>query len=141
MFVRYVIALYDAPIPARAGIKALSSAGVAPADIVVIPELPPAQPSDSDAPRPEIPDCVRLEADLRGRGIPADDAAAYAEGVGRGGVLLFARCATAQAERVADSLAEAGTVDLDYFRALWASAPDVHYEWRDLEPPDLPRGQ
>lgn len=133
---RTVLALFDAPLPARAALAALRAVGVDDDDIAIVPD-PAAQESGTGASAAAVAATAGLFDGLKERGVPEDEARAYAEGVARGAILVLAVCATGRAGAAVAALRGVGAVDLDTFRAAWARAPDTHYAWRRVPPPDL----
>lgn len=67
---------------------------------------------------------------LTDAGLSEADAAGYAEGVRRGGTLVTVRAEREDAERVADILDGAGTVDLDQSQARWRQEGWDDTAWR-----------
>ena len=158
---RYVTALFDAPIPARAAIAALRDAGFSPRDMTVLPPLPRddamgaesviapltddltlhpddvAPPPDELAPPPNdlaLPadDPRRLADALAALGVAPFDAACYAEGVRRGAILLVVATPTLSAPLAAAAIDSVLPPDLDDLAEAWAVDPELHYRWRDM---------
>jgi hypothetical protein len=117
--VRYVIALFDAPIPARSALGALETAGFPSLDVRVIPALADGPPPSEDAPLSGAAQPEEVRAALADWGVPAGDASAYAEGLRRGGFLVIVRCPTASACAAAGALNAVGAIDLEEQRATW----------------------
>ena len=70
-----------------------------------------------------------LVADLTLRGVPADDAHAYAEGVRRGGAIVCVRAdAGEEAEEAAELMLEHGALDIDACRTRWRGAGEAQPE-------------
>lgn len=136
---RYVTALYDAPIPAAAALQALRDAGFAAADIATAPQPPTSSwpPSDeqvADLPTDDEPRLARALCDL---GIDEEQAALYAEGVGRGALLIAVRTPTLSAGPAADALVSAGPPSLDEHQSRWAEDHSLRYRWAEVEPPQV----
>jgi len=142
---RLVVALFDAPIPARRARAALYAAGFEPADLAVVPEMPDVSSSSLVGTRSGEPgdwfadlpanDEAALARDLIDMGLPAEDARAYAEGVRRGGILLLVRAPTLSVPIAARAIESAGSPDLDEHRQRWAANPATRYGWADIAPP------
>ena len=87
-----------------------------------------------------------LVADLTLRGVPAEDAQAYAEGVRRGGAIVCVRAdAREEAEEAAELMFEHGALDIDACRTGWGGAeqmqpdpPAEHYASAFGEYPSAP---
>lgn len=154
---RYVAALFDAPIPARAALQALQARGFAAADVALLAEaelpgtagladgrlLPPSPPAGDwpgdDPPPPEAwRDEPRLEAALRRRGIEEEDAATFAEGVARrGAILVLVSAPTASAPLAAEALAQTLPPSPAAHRARWSSDPRARSGWSTLPPEEV----
>ena len=115
MFVRYVIVLYDAPVPASVAVRSLLAAGFPRADITMLPALE--QAGEDDWSRADI---VRR---LQERGVSAHEAALYAEGVRRGGTLVEVACPTVRTHEALQCLNALGAVDIVEHAALWERTP------------------
>lgn len=135
---RTAYALYDAPAPALAALRALARAGFAPADVAVLAARVPDEahalaadrilPRDrgiepwSDTPDPSLPDEPALARALEGRGLARDEAATCAEGVARRGAhLVVVCCPTLSAPAAEAALGAALPAALDVHRARWAA--------------------
>jgi hypothetical protein len=87
-----------------------------------------------------------LVADLTLRGVPAEDAQAYAEGVRRGGAIVCVRAdAHEEAEEAAELMLEHGALDVDACRTGWRGTepgqpepPAEHYASAFGEYPSAP---
>jgi hypothetical protein len=67
-----------------------------------------------------------LLAELTLRGVPDEDAQAYAEGVRRGGAIVCVRAdAREEAEEAAELMFEHGALDIDACRTGWRGAAQV----------------
>lgn len=135
---RHVLALFDAPVPARAALLALAEAGFAPDDLTCAAAagVPGAAglaaatvPAEEDA----------LERRLRSLGLSEDDAATCAEGVARrGAILIVASGPTLSAEAARRAIEGAAPPTLAEHRARWdgRAGPGLgHYGWADVPPP------
>src|SRR4051812_637200 len=70
-----------------------------------------------------------LLTELLSRGVPQEEAQAYAEGARRGGMLVFVRAEDDdEALEAAEAMAEHGAVDIDACATAWQSQPDVAVE-------------
>ena len=87
-----------------------------------------------------------LVADLTLRGVPAEDAQAYAEGVRRGGAIVCVRAdAREEAEEAGELMLEHGALDIDACRTDWRGTqlgqpepPAQHYATALGEYPSAP---
>lgn len=133
---RYVAALFDAPIPARTALVELVSRGFAPEDVIAIPAPPGATWSGRPSWRPPG-DERSLAPGLAALGIPPATAEAYAEGIRRGAILVIARCPTLSAPMAASILAASPVVDLSAALRRWQMEPGLRYDWAALPPPEI----
>lgn len=135
---RHVIALFDAPIPARAALRALAGAGFAPGDLACA--------ASPDVPGASAYAAVRLPAgeDALGRrllsfGLEAADADTCAEGVSRrGAILVVATGPTLSADVARRVLDSAAPPSLQEHRARWDGREGdglTRYGWADLPAP------
>jgi hypothetical protein len=68
-------------------------------------------------------------SELLARGVPEEEAGVFAEGVRRGGMLVFVRAEDDDAAaEAAETMAEHGIVDIDACASGWQSQPDVAVE-------------
>jgi len=132
---RNVTALFDAPIPARAAVRALVAAGFHPADIALAPGLPDV-PAGHEALIPaSAGDPGALTEALAGRGVPEPDARFYEEGVRRGAILLVVTVPTLSAPVAADIIASTLPPDPAELAAAWLAEPELRYVWARVAPP------
>ncbi len=131
---RHVMAIFDAPIPARAAASALAGAGFDPGDIALLPPLAgaPAAGHFLDADPADPPAVRRALAVL---GFDAVDAARGAEGARRGAIVLVVRAPTLSAPVAADVIAALGPPDPDDLAAAWEADPGLTYAWAAASPP------
>lgn len=160
---RVIAALFDAPVPARAAVRALLAAGLGAADITTIPSLPGAilaepglgggaaidagtdeaagglggaePPEHRATGAPDDP--TGLTERLVALGAPYEDATRMGEGVRRGAIVLVAAVPTLEAPAAARAIAAALPCDLDAAAAAWSADPELRYRWRDIAPPEL----
>jgi hypothetical protein len=68
-------------------------------------------------------------AELVSRGVPAKEADVYAEGVRRGGMMVFVRALDeGEATQAAETMATHGVVDIDACASGWQRQPDAGTE-------------
>jgi hypothetical protein len=135
--VHTLIALFDAPIPARGALAALASLGVDAADIAVVPPLPGGAPP-AGAPDFALPsDPSALLRTLDGWGVSAADAQTCAEGVKRGAILLAVRVPTLSLPPVRAAVDAFAVVSLSAHRARWEADPPLHYGGAEADPPGV----
>lgn len=136
---RNAFALYDAPMPALAALRALSRAGFAPGDVALVaarvPEEARALAADRLLPRDlgpepwdggsgdgEAPDEAAVARALEGRGLSPEDAATCAQGVARRGAHLVVVCCPTLSAPAAEAALEAALpTALEVHRARWAT--------------------
>ena len=131
---RYVTALFDAPVPARTARRALEAAGFAPRDVALVPE-----PAGEERARDWAPggDPPGLLAALRDLGVAEELAGAYAEGVARGCILVVVRCPDLSAPAAAAALALGPALDPGAAARRWRAEPTCGYVWSRVPPPEL----
>jgi len=136
---RRVVALFDAPEPARRGLAALAAAGVAADDVWLTPPLPAMVGWTPAALAPPL-DLVALRQSLAAREMPPPLIEFYVDGVRRGAILVLVEAPTAAAATVADCLTTAGAPDPATLVARWQTQPGTTYDWAAVAPPvvDLP---
>jgi hypothetical protein len=157
---RVVVALLDAPVPARVAVAEMMALGLEPSDMRLTPSVPGVDEIPELGPevgvgvdRDARPAQCRAEAaptaigraaaaDVRrwlaARGVSESDAEGYAEGVRRGGILLAVETPDTTAPLAAEALVRIGVADLDRHRARWAADPALRYAWRSSAAPPLP---
>jgi hypothetical protein len=124
---RYVTALFDAPIPARHALGALREAGFEARDIACIPALPD---------RPEDGAQLDMTAEaFAGLGLPTAFTHVALEGLERGAILICLRTPELSAEHAARLLDEAGAQAPETLARAWAAEPELRYGWRELPAP------
>ena len=119
MFVRYVLALFDAPIPASAACRALVAVGIEPLDVAVFAM---AEPAGWDSPYDmavAVLAASESAARLSEMGVPAAEVLLYLEGLRQRGVLVAVRTPTAHAALAAACLNAVGAPSLLEHAALW----------------------
>jgi hypothetical protein len=122
MFVRHVLALFDAPVPAAAGCRALVAAGFPAGDVDLVALDAARLPGDAGgvAGHPLEPGGVR--GYLSERGVPPADALVIAEGLKLGYCLVALRCPTADAPTALACLNAVGAPSLEEHAARWRAA-------------------
>jgi hypothetical protein len=133
---RYVTALFDAPIPAQVALESLRSRGFTSADLFVVPELPASglRVADSYA-RPWREQGLELGQMLAEMGIPDDEGAVLEEAIARGAILIAVRSPSLSAPHAEAALEHAMPADLAEHEARWQSDPDWRYGWSTVAPP------
>lgn len=131
---RYVTALFDAPIPARAAAAALASAGFHPDDIALVPHLAgaPAAGWFVDA---DPADARGVRQALEDLGFDAADAGRAAEGARRGAIILMVRTPTLSAPIAAEVIAALAPPDPEALAATWEADPSLKFDWAAVPPP------
>jgi hypothetical protein len=127
-----VLALFDAPIPARRALSALATAGVAAADTWTAPLLPGPPRAQLLAP---VTDLAAVRRALLEREVPADLGEIAVDAVRRGAILVLVETPTASANQVAEILTGAGAMDPAVLEALWRAHPGTTYDWAAVPPP------
>ncbi len=137
---RYVTALFDAPIPARAAAAALASAGFHPDDIALVPHLAgaPATGWFVDA---DPADARGVRQALEDLGFDTADAARAAEGARRGAIILMVRTPTLSAPVAAEVIAALAPPDPDDLAAAWEADPGLTYAWAAVPAPSGTAGE
>ena len=160
---RFVLTLFDAPVPAQQAWTALRAVGFGREDLAVVsvptwipaPRPNPADPAAEDGAVPPsgavpqgLPGFDRVSADgaagladnLAACGLDAATAALYGEAVRRGAILLALRAPTLSAPIAAKILAAAGPADLAVEVMRWHVDAHWRYGWADAAPPILGDG-
>jgi len=79
--------------------------------------------------REDIDVSAGVLSELAARGVPDEDAGVFAEGVRRGGMLVFVRAEDDdEAAEAAELMSAHGAVDIDVCASGWRSQPDVVVE-------------
>jgi hypothetical protein len=132
-----ILALFDAPTPARGAVEALVAAGFAPTDIALACAVLESEPCASDRPRVLPTEPKSLAADLVGLDVPIEDAETCAEAVRRGAVLVAVTAPSVAAAAALSALDAFGVTDAAAQRARFAADPALRYDWARLPAPDL----
>lgn len=135
---RHVVGLYDAPVPAGAGLADLRAAGFDTGDIWVAPEVAAARLGPCAPYQVLSHGTHALARTLIERGVPPIAAADYAEAVERGAILVVVRTPALSAPIAAEALQGPGATDLEQHHARLRSDPNLSYGWAAAEPPVLP---
>ena len=136
---RYVSAMYDAPVPARAAINALIEEGFPPLDLCVLPFVPGIElpstflPSLAFAEATDRHGLRPVEAKLAALGIAHDAAGIYAEGLRRGAIVVIARTPTLSAPIAAAILETTCPLSTEKAGREWATKPELRYRWSQVE--------
>jgi hypothetical protein len=133
---RRILALFDAPVPALAALRALAKADVDPADVGCVPALAAAE-GLAQAPLATATDLSALRQALAARDMPAGLLEVAVEMVRRGGILLLVETPNRSAELVAQLLDAAGALDPDTLVAAWQTQPGLTYDWAAVPAPLL----
>ena len=119
---RTITAFFDRRSDAEEAIRRLDAAGISRADIRLVPGY------ERDTDIADSPDTRSLGDPGTGFWdslpdffLPAEDRAAYAEGLRRGGFLVSVNASDAEYERVMDILDDEGTIDIDERADSWRS--------------------
>jgi hypothetical protein len=136
---RYVSAMYDAPVPARAAINVLIEEGFPPLDLSVLPFVPGIElpstflPSLAFAEATDRYNLRPVEAKLAALGIAREAAGFYAEGLRRGAILVIARTPTLSAAVAAAILETTCPLSVEKASREWAEQPELRYRWSQVE--------
>ena len=134
----FILSLYDAPVPARGALAALNAAGVSAGDIAVAPPLQAETPVGDGRPRLVLPESQEaIGKALVAWGVPPADALVFAEGVGRGAILVAVRAPTLLAAPVRTILEQSGAVPLSVHKARWEADPALRYGWAGVAAPEV----
>ncbi len=135
---RHVLALFDAPVPARAALRALAAAGFAPDDLACVAASSVPETSALASARLPI-EASALERRLRSYGLSSTAASTCAEGVVlRGAILVVATCPTLSAGGAQRALDGAAPPSLSEHRSRWEGRNGdalTRYGWADLPSP------
>jgi hypothetical protein len=133
---RYVTALFDAPVPTESAVRALHECGFSSADLLLVPSVPGIEwsPGPSFA-QPWFERELSLQEVLGEMGVSDTDADLYAEGVIRGAILLAVRSPTLSAPYAEAAIESAAPASLSEHRARWLSDPVWRYGWSVVPPP------
>ena len=132
---RYVTALFDAPIPATAALAALTASGFTPEDIAVVPSLPGLQWSPTGPFLVADAEPQALMRDLGEMGVAPGDVELYAEGVRRGGILVVVRAPTLSTPAAEEAILSTSPPELAAHVQRWEASPGLRYSWEDTPPP------
>ena len=136
---RYVSAMYDAPVPARAAISALIEEGFPPLDLCVLPFVPGIELPSTFLPSLEFSkatdryDLQPVQAKLAALGIAMEAAGIYAEGLRRGAIVVIARTPTLSAPIAAAILETTCPLSVEKASRDWAAQPGLRYRWSQVE--------
>jgi hypothetical protein len=133
---RRILALFDAPEPARRALAALAVAGVAADDVWVTPMVPGTGAWAAGPLAPSL-DLAALRQSLAARDVPPPLVEVYVEGVRRGAILVLVESPTASAPVVAGCLTSASAPDLAALVARWKAQPGTTYDWASAVPPQV----
>ncbi len=133
---RYIIAMFDAPFPAREAVRAVFEAGFRADDLFLMPELPEVEWTATHSfAGPWLEENADLGHLLGRLGVHPADVGTYVEGVRRGAIVVVVRAPTLSAQCAADALQSVAHPDLATHEARWAEDPDLVYGWSAVEPP------
>ena len=133
---RYVSAIYDAPMPAGLALKALRAAGFEDRDLAVLPDLPALPPVAGFLARSTeaTGDPARALAEL---GLPQQRHALLREALWRGAIVILVRCPDLSAPAAVRALDAAGPLPDARLARDWRREPGMRYRWSELPAPVL----
>ena len=133
---RYISALYDAPMPAGLALRNLRAAGFEDRDLALLPNLPGRPPVHGflAAEVREQGDPVHALAKL---GLPEPTLELVREGLRRGAILVLVRCPDLSAPAALRALDGAGPLSGERLGMDSRMAPGRVYRWSEFAMPDL----